>query len=237
LCLVAPPLCLAAMFAHVVTSEVVVAAPLHSRLGRPGSAAFKPRSRNLWTGQSRLVKERESHSASLEIECPGRGRGIESPSDRSGWPSVRSRSGWRVAELLAPTRRGEVDVKTSPHAEGNLSNSIGLAVWQRDGNGTCTVRHGRPSWVGVAQLPQTEEFSMASRSAKRIVGVIGGVVVSAAALLGTTATAEAATPSALSTASTATSATIQPAFPRCQGRKHWRGRWHDNHGWHNAGCW
>jgi hypothetical protein len=75
-----------------------------------------------------------------------------------------------------------------------------------------------------------------ARFTKAITGIAAGVMLSGAALLGTAATAAAATPTAPVLAPTAA---VQPAFPphNCSGRKHWRNRWHDNHGWHNAGCW
>jgi hypothetical protein len=61
-----------------------------------------------------------------------------------------------------------------------------------------------------------------------------GAMLSGAVLAVTAGTAAAATPAA----TLAGAAVVQPALPphRCQGGHHWRNRWHDGHGWHNAGC-
>jgi hypothetical protein len=75
---------------------------------------------------------------------------------------------------------------------------------------------------------------------------VAGLMLSSAALVGTTATAV-ASPVA---SPQAAQSSVQPARPPhwCPGRQHWRARWFDNRGWwdnhhrwqrgrwHNEGC-
>ncbi|HZZ47620.1 MAG TPA: hypothetical protein VFE65_12110 [Pseudonocardia sp.] len=86
-----------------------------------------------------------------------------------------------------------------------------------------------------------------SSTFKNFVAATGaGLLLSAAAMVGTSATAV-ASPVA---SPAAASSSVQPARPPhwCPGGHHWRGRWFDNHGWwdnhhrwqrgrwHNDGC-
>jgi Spy/CpxP family protein refolding chaperone len=70
---------------------------------------------------------------------------------------------------------------------------------------------------------------MSSTFKNVVTASVAGLLLSGAALVGTSATA-AASPVA---SPAAAQSSVQPARPPhwCPGGKHWRSRWFDNHGW------